>query len=123
MRAEPEPIPRLTGRAEAELYHHVEDRGFFAVLWADPVPAEQQPTPAPPDPPPKVQRCYRLSALPQVIEALDPTRDTWISQAEFSQPQRRLVYLLRLSLCFVDLDTYTSRGHELRFFEELEPQG
>ena len=108
----PSLAPLLSGRAEAELYHHVADRGFFAVLWAAPAPVEPalrnaaEQRSASHDPPPKVQRCYRLSELPQVIAALDPTRDTWISQAEFIQPQRRLVYLLRLSLCFVDLDTY-----------------
>ena len=55
---------------------------------------------------PKVQKSYRLSEMPQVIEGLDPDRDTWISQAEFIRPNRRVVYLLRLNLCFVDLDTY-----------------
>jgi hypothetical protein len=55
---------------------------------------------------PKVQKSYRLSEMPQVIEALDQDRDTWISQAEFIRPNRRVVYLLRLNLCFVDLDTY-----------------
>ena len=44
--------------------------------------------------------------MPRVIESLDPDRDTWISQAEFIRPNRRVVYLLRLNLCFVDLDTY-----------------
>ena len=44
--------------------------------------------------------------MPKVIEALDQERDTWISQAEFVKPNRRVVYLLRLNLCFVDLDTY-----------------
>ncbi len=58
----------------------------------------------------KVQRSYRLSELPTVIEALDPARDTWISQAEFCKPNRRIVHLLRLSLCFVDLDTYKTGG-------------
>jgi len=135
---------RLSGLEEAELYHRVEDRGFFSVLWDDPDHARQvkavearrrrlrrelaeclaQPLtlfdPAPsaqiaalqaqlaalPRLSSKVQRAYRLSDLPTVIEHLDPTRDTWISQAEFTQPNRRLVHLLRLSLCFVDLDTY-----------------
>ena len=55
---------------------------------------------------PKIQRAYRLGDMPQVIEALDQERDTWISQAEFVKPNRRVVYLLRLNLCFVDLDTY-----------------
>lgn len=55
---------------------------------------------------PKIQRAYRLGDMPQVITALDQERDTWISQAEFIKPNRRVVYLLRLNLCFVDLDTY-----------------
>ena len=41
-----------------------------------------------------------------MIEALDQERDTWVSQAEFIKPNRRVVYLLRLDLCFVDLDAY-----------------
>jgi len=40
-----------------------------------------------------------------VIEALNQERDTWIFQAEFIKPNRRVVYLLRLNLYFVDLDT------------------
>jgi hypothetical protein len=44
--------------------------------------------------------------MPRVIEALDQDRDTWISQAEFIRPNRRVIYLLRLNLCFADLDTY-----------------
>ena len=55
---------------------------------------------------PKVQKSFRLSQMPQVIESLDQNRDTWISQAEFIRPNRRVVYLLRLNLCFVDLDYY-----------------
>ena len=31
------PEPRLSGLEEAALYHRVEDRGFFTLLWADPV--------------------------------------------------------------------------------------
>lgn len=55
---------------------------------------------------PKIQRAYRLGDMPKVITALDQERDTWISQAEFIKPNRRVVFLLRLNLCFVDLDTY-----------------
>src|SRR5512143_2967509 len=55
---------------------------------------------------PRIQKSYRLSEMPQVIESLDQNRDTWISQAEFIRPNRRVVYLLRLNLCFVDLDYY-----------------
>lgn len=141
----PTPEPLLTGLEEAELYHHVQDRGFFTLLWADPVQAEraarvaverqqlklelaalESASPVIPllEPPgktvqeikaqlerlprltPKIHRAYRLGDMPKVIEALDQERDTWISQAEFIKPNRRVVYLLRLNLCFVDLDTY-----------------
>ena len=138
----PEPLPLLSGLKEAELYHHVQDRGFFTLLWADPAQADRaarvaldrrqlklelaalESTIPLLDPPgktvaeikaqlaalprltPKIQRAYRLGDMPKVITALDQERDTWISQAEFIKPNRRVVYLLRLNLCFVDLDTY-----------------
>ena len=136
------PEPLLTGLEEAALYHRVEDRGFFTLLWADPAQADRAaqvaverrqlklelaalesavPLLEPPGKTveeveaqlealprltPKIQRAYRLGDMPKVIEALDQERDTWISQAEFVKPNRRVVYLLRLNLCFVDLDTY-----------------
>ncbi len=137
----PDPVPLLTGLEEAALYHDTGDRGFFALLWADPaqvqraaqVAAQRQQlklelaareASALLEPPgktveaikaqlaalprltPKIQRSYRLGDMPKVITALDQERDTWISQAEFVKPNRRVVYLLRLNLCFVDLDTY-----------------
>ena len=141
----PLPEPLFTGLDEATLYHRVTDRGFFTLLWADPVQAARaacvaaerrrlklelaalasaSPTLSLFEPPgksiqeikgqlgalprltPKIQRAYPLGEMPKVIEALDQERDTWISQAEFLQPNRRVVYLLRLNLCFVDLDTY-----------------
>ncbi len=137
----PAPEPLLTGLEEAALYHHAGDRGFFTLLWADPVQADraarvalerrqlklqlaaleasallEPPGKTPeelkaqldklPRLTPKIQRAYRLGDMPKVIEALDQERDTWISQAEFIKPNRRVVYLLRLNLCFVDLDTY-----------------
>lgn len=69
-----------------------------------------------PHPSSKMQRSYRVSDLPVVIQALDQDRDTWISQAEFTQPNRRLVHLLRIPLCFVDLDTYKTP------FKEASPE-
>ena len=55
------------------------------------------------------QRSYRLDLLPQVLAALDRHNDTYISQAEFFKPNRRLVNLWRLGLAFVDLDTYKTK--------------
>jgi hypothetical protein len=102
----PEPCPLLSGAEEAALYHDAGAFGFFSLLWCEPhrdrllLPARHARQY------PKVQKSYRLSELPRVIAALDPERDTWISQAEFICPNRRVIYLLRLNLCFVDLDTY-----------------
>ena len=110
MQPYPEPHPSLLARLdEAALYHRAEDRGFFTLLWAEP-------DAAPGHRPPvlKIQRAYRLDVLPQIIAALDPERDTWISQAEFHRPNRRIVHLLRLGLCFVDLDTYKTPHGESR---------
>ncbi len=52
------------------------------------------------------QRSYKLGELPRVVQLVDTTRDTWISQAEFTRPNRRVVNLWRIGLLFVDLDTY-----------------
>lgn len=79
---------------ETEGYHDITKPGFFSILASD-----QNNS--------KYQRSYKLVDMPQVISLLDKTRDTWISQAEFTKPNRRVVNLWRLGLCFVDLDTYT----------------
>lgn len=78
--------------SEPNLYHNSDDWGYFALLFDTPNG--------------KKQRCYPLSNLEQVINNLDRSRDTWLSQADFSAYNRRVVNLLRLHLCFVDLDTY-----------------
>ena len=52
------------------------------------------------------QTSYRVDLLPQVLAALDPNIDSYMSQATFFRPNRRLVNLWHLPLCFVDLDTY-----------------
>lgn len=44
--------------------------------------------------------------MPEIIAGLRPDFDTWVSQAEFMSPNRRIVNLLRLGLLFCDLDTY-----------------
>ena len=54
------------------------------------------------------QSSYRVDVLPQVLAALDPNIDSYMSQATFFRPNRRLVNLWHLPLCFVDLDTYST---------------
>ena len=78
---------------EALGYHDIARPGFFSILKSQNDGAKRQ-------------RSYRLSQMPLVIHLLDKSRDTWISQAEFTQPNRRVVNLWRVGLLFVDLDTY-----------------
>jgi hypothetical protein len=54
------------------------------------------------------QHSYRLSEMETVLGLLDPSLDSYVSQAEFLKPNRRVVNLLRLSLSYIDLDIYNS---------------
>jgi hypothetical protein len=78
---------------EAFTYHDSGRIGFFAIL-ADSGNGRKNQTP------------YRLTDMPKVLQMVDPTRDTWLSQAEFIKPNRRVVNLARIGLLFADLDTY-----------------
>lgn len=79
---------------EAHLYHDPSAYGFFSILYR------------PPGQEAKAQRSYKLPLLAQVISLLPRDRDTWLSQAEFTRPNRRIVNLARLSLLFADIDCY-----------------
>lgn len=74
------------------MYHDSTRRGFFSLL----VDSRGG----------KRQSSHRLADMPKVLSLLDKKIDTWISQAEFIRPNRRVVNLLRLGLLFADLDTY-----------------
>ena len=75
---------------------HVDRPGFFSLLVK---PCGQGPR----------QSSYRVDLLPHVLAALDPDIDSYMSQATFFRPNRRLVNLWHLPLCYVDLDTYASQ--------------
>lgn len=77
---------------EAACYHDTARHGFFALLTSTDSG--------------KRQRSYRLSDMPVVLDHIDPTRDSWISQAEFIKPNRRVVNLCRIGLLFADFDMY-----------------
>ncbi|MDM7555401.1 replication protein [Xanthomonas fragariae] len=77
---------------EARTYHDTTRTGFFSLLVD--VRGEKR------------QDSYRLTAMPAVLSMVDPTRDTWLTQAEFMRPNRRVVNLARIGLLFADLDTY-----------------
>ncbi len=74
------------------MYHDRTRAGFFSLL----VDSQGE----------KRQSSHRLADMPKVLSLLDKKRDTWMSQAEFIRPNRRVVNLLRLGLLFADLDTY-----------------
>jgi hypothetical protein len=95
-------------------------RAYFALLRSEPGRSY------------KKQTCYPVDSMHAVLQALgsaDREQDTWISQAEFYAPTRRLVHLSKLGLLFTDLDTYKlniNAGPEqqaellLRLCEEVE---
>lgn len=85
----------LDGLSEAQHYHDHTQFGTFAILRKDHHGRVSQ-------------RTYPLRELAQVIESLDTSCDTWISQAEFSRFNRRVVNLLRTGVLFCDLDFYNT---------------
>ncbi len=82
--------------SEALSYHDTDSFGFFSILHADGTT--------------KKQRSYLLSAMPEVLQTLDGSHDTWISQATFTRPNRRAVNVFNVGLLFCDLDTYNLPG-------------
>mgnify|MGYP001414939916 CR=1 FL=1 len=84
---------------EPVYYHNPLDFGYFSLLFF-----ENGRT---------YQKSYKLVDLPEVIKSLRYDIDTYISQAEFKSFIRRLVNLLRVGLCFSDLDTYNSKYSDL----------
>lgn len=82
---------------EPDQYHDTDaadGTAYFALLWRTP------------DAKFKKQHCYPVGSMPLVLENLDPSCDTWISQAEFFASTRRLVHFKRVGLVWADLDTY-----------------
>ncbi|MEE5071740.1 hypothetical protein V2J79_21125 [Pseudomonas alliivorans] len=82
----------FSSQDEAQMYHDSNRSGFFSLLID--VRGEKR------------QSSHRLADMPTILNLVDKTRDTWISQAEFIRPNRRVVNLSRLGLLFADLDTY-----------------
>ncbi|PJE77750.1 hypothetical protein CI610_03321 [invertebrate metagenome] len=68
---------------EAQSYH--DNRyGYFSLLYGSKTT--------------KRQRSYRLTDMARVLPLVDRDRDTWMSQAEFIVPNRRVVNLARIGL-------------------------
>lgn len=88
-------IPLFDAETEARLYHDPARFGFFSVLYS----AGYR----------KEQRSYRLPLMGEVLRLLPKDRDTWLSQAEFCAPNRRVVNLSCLTSLFVNVDCYKIR--------------
>jgi DNA-binding CsgD family transcriptional regulator len=89
------------GIEEAGLYHEHDSRSFVAVCTEDGAGNFNQ-------------WCVKPNALANYIEFLEPGNrmNVWVSQGEFSQPNRRIVNLTRMGLCYLDLDTYKTEASE-----------
>ena len=85
------------GLEEASLYHEADSRSFVAVCTEN---GEGK----------FHQWCVKPSDLAAHIDLLEPGNrmNVWLSQGQFSRPNRRIVNLTRMGLCFLDLDTYKS---------------
>lgn len=90
---------------EARAYHDTARSGFFSIL----VDVNGQ----------KRQSSHRLIEMPSVLNLIDKNRDTWLTQAEFIRPNRRVVNLARVGLLFADLDTYRTPWAKNRTPEQL----
>ncbi|KLC12431.1 replication protein [Xanthomonas perforans] len=90
---------------EARSYHDAARWGYFSLLVGQ---GSQ-----------RKQDSYKLAMMPTVLSMVDPTRDTWLSQAEFDRGCRRIVHLLRIGLLFADLDTYRLPWAQGRTPEQL----
>jgi DNA-binding CsgD family transcriptional regulator len=90
------------GLEEASLYHEADSRGFLAVCTEDAFGKFNQWCVRPRD----------LEAYLLFIEADTAQMNVWISMGEFSAPNRRMVNLVRMGLCFLDLDTYKSEAKD-----------
>lgn len=90
-------LPGVTGLEEAFLYHEADSRSFLAVCTQESSGKFNQ-------------WCVKPSGLASYIELIEPgdRMNVWLSQGEFSGPNRRIVNLTRMGLCFLDLDTYKS---------------
>lgn len=84
------------GASEASLYHEPDSRSFVAVCTQGHNGKFHQ-------------WCVKPGELAAHLAFLGADdMNVWVSQGEFSKPNRRLVNFTRVGVCFLDLDTYKS---------------
>jgi len=79
---------------EHDFYHDARRHGFFALCHKAGGKLHQ--------------RSYPLQLMPEVLRAVDRSRDTYMSQAEFLKYNRLLINLARIGVLFVDIDFHTT---------------
>nr|CRY94786.1 hypothetical protein [uncultured prokaryote] len=94
-RSESSVQPMLFSANEPALYQDDTKTGYFSVLIKSGTGSGM-----------KIQTSHPLEHLQFVLSALDPNRDTWISQASFFKKNRRVVNLKSVGLSFLDIDCY-----------------
>lgn len=94
-------LPKLTQTElfEPASYHSTDSWGFFSILTRN---SEGK----------TAQSSHRLEKMAQVLDLVDTSQDTWLSQAEFMRPNRRVVNLLRIGLLFCDIDCYPKKDED-----------
>lgn len=87
----------FSGLEEAGLYHESDSRSFLAICSQDKTGKFHQ-------------WCVKPEGLAHYLDFLEPgdRMNVWLSMGEFSRPNRRIVNLSRMGVCFLDLDTYKS---------------
>jgi hypothetical protein len=85
---------RYSEFVETSAYHFPDKFGFFVVAKKVDGPRAWQ------------QRSYRLDRLPEILKSLDGEPDTYISQASFAKPNRKVASFARVNVLWVDLDIY-----------------
>lgn len=95
------PLPLSTNQLslldDNDLIHSPDRLGFFSIFRKYPDRKTSQ-------------RSYILSMFPEVLKIIGDDADCYISQGEFKKPNRRTVNLLRMGVCWADLDYYKD-GH------------
>ncbi|MEC4025636.1 replication protein [Pseudomonas fulva] len=88
------------GPSEASLYHKADSRSFVAVCTQDRNGKFHQ-------------WCVKPGELAAHLAFLGADdMNVWVSQGQFSKPNRRLVNFTRVGVCFLDLDTYKTEAKD-----------
>lgn len=83
---------------EPTTYHDTQGPGYFTIAQSR----------DPDDRSSWRETAYEMPLLPTVLDTINPTIDSWISQAEFYRRRRRVVNMRQIAVSFADVDTYRS---------------